>query len=169
VSTREQIRRTFSRLLPAAATAAMLAAPVVALLSVLWASSAPAAEPLEMLRAGQSFKCLFNAGIVAEWDGPRVKRELTSTVDMAYHFHDVDRVEGTARMIGSEGTRSVELIDSPAGFTFIDRTLSGNLSFTTVFAQQLPGGNFSAVHSRHVLLSSAPLPSQYYGICRRLD
>jgi hypothetical protein len=72
-------------------------------------------------------------------------------------------------MIGSEGTRTVGLIDSPSGFTFVDRNLSGNLSFTTVFAHQLPGGNFSAVHSRHVLLSSEPLPAQYYGICRRLD
>jgi hypothetical protein len=169
VRPREQNRRTFTGLLPAAVAAASLAAPIAGLLAVLLATPAPAAESLELLRAGRSFKCLFNAGVVAEWDGPRVKRELTSTVDMAYHFQDVDRVDGTARMIGSEGTRSVDLIDSPTGLTFIDRTLSGNLSFTTIFAQQLEGGNFSAVHSRHVLLSSAPLPSQYYGICRRLD
>ena len=156
--TREHDRRTFIALSPAALAAALLLA-----------TPAPAAEPLEQLGAARSFKCLFNAGIVAEWEGPRVRRELTSTVDMTYHFQDVDRVDGTARMLGSEGTRTVELIDSPAGLTFIDQTLSGNLSFTTVFAQQLQGGNFSAVHSRHVLLSSAPLPSQYYGICRRLD
>lgn len=130
---------------------------------------AAATGALEALRAVRTLKCLFNAGIVGAWDGPRVKRELTTTVDMAYHFHDIDRAAGKASMVGSEGTRSVEVVDSAAGLTFVDRTLSGNLSFTTVFAQQLPGGNFSAVHSRHVLLMSEPLPSQYYGICRQID
>jgi N-glycosylase/DNA lyase len=43
----------------------------------------------------------------------------------------------------------------------------GSLQVTVVYRSKTTQGAFNAVHSRHSEMMDVPIPSQYYGSCRR--
>jgi hypothetical protein len=77
---------------------------------------------------------------------------------------------GTARIIGNIGAGDILVKMTPAGITFIEETLFGNLNITTVFANYDSSASqrFVAVASRHQNING-PFPSQYHGTCTILE
>jgi hypothetical protein len=69
---------------------------------------------------------------------------------MVLHFDGIDLKKGTARLIGGVGAADVATIPTPSNLTFVEKTDSGNLNFTSVFPSYAKGSqNFIAVTSRH--------------------
>lgn len=86
-------------------------------------------------------------------------------------FDQIDKKNGTARMIGNNGAENVIAIDGRDSVHLVEITASGNMNITTIFQQRDARRNsFAGVHSRHVtLMSGGPLPSQYVGLCSKLN
>ena len=116
----------------------------------------------------ETLHCQFGSGYTADWlEGePKLTNDnLTKTGDPTV-FYGIDLKEGQALMMGNQGTEHLSVILSEAGLTFLEKTASGGLNITTVFANQRPGTErFAAVHSRHTFIAGHPLPSQYHGTC----
>lgn len=82
-------------------------------------------------------------------------------------FHDLDSDARTARVEGNNGTETVEYRRTGDQMQFIETTLAGNLTVTTVFAPPERGKPMPAVHSRHVRVSPANVSiSQLAGECQ---
>jgi hypothetical protein len=123
-------------------------------------------DTLRTLFSAKSLKCQFGPGSFGEWAGPKVAVQQ-ARFDVALHFDSIDAKTGKARMIGNQGATDVAVPVSLSGVTFIEQTGSGNMVFTTVFPEMVPGTDeFYAVTSRHMTLPGGPLPSQYHGKCR---
>ena len=119
----------------------------------------------QLLRA-KCLKCSFEEGVSTSWHAKGVKIESDQWKGDTI-FDSIDIKNGRARNIGNQGSADAIVIGSPAGITFIEKTGSGNMVFTTVFPLYSPGTDeFCAVMSRHMNLMTAVLPSQYYGTCR---
>jgi hypothetical protein len=88
---------------------------------------------------------------------------------------DIDEIEtedGTARVTGTSGAVHVTALLTVSSLHFMERSVTGTLNVTTVFA---PGGSaqtLRAVHARHDYLPmsipgfvSEPTVTQNYGTC----
>jgi hypothetical protein len=73
----------------------------------------------------------------------------------------VDQSKDKAYLKGNQGSAEVILIYNSYGWSFIEITGTGNVMSTTI---NLFG---DAVHSRHSIVDSKILPSQYYGKCEK--
>jgi hypothetical protein len=71
----------------------------------------------------------------------------------------IDETGKHATVTGAQGAHAVEVFTSPNGMTFIDRQKSGAVQVTTIDSAG------KSVHSRHVILGGALIPSQSYGKC----
>lgn len=117
-----------------------------------------------------SFRCKFSDGQVTEFDrgSPRVNRsnDLSDLV-----FDQVDPIKGTARFIGNLGAGSIQVLSGMGSFHLIEITRHGNVNLTTIFYDSIKNMNQSipVVHSRHVNTPSGPFPSQYLGLCTKLQ
>ena len=82
-------------------------------------------------------------------------------------FTSLDAANGTATLIGNLGAGTVEFRQNGNQLQFIEETVVGNLSVTTVFAPPREGASLPAVHSRHMLIAPANASiSQFAGSCR---
>jgi hypothetical protein len=124
-------------------------------------------DSFKVLLAARSLKCQIGPGSVAKWSDGKVAIEK-DTFASATHFDSIDLKSGKARLIGDQGASDVSVWATASGITFVEQTGFGNLVFTTVFSERIPGkADFYAVVSRHMLmLRGNPLPSQYHGSCR---
>lgn len=125
-------------------------------------------EAFSRLMTAQTISCDFNASIIAEWPRDRLSIEEGAGFENPLIFDNIDPEQGTARMIGNLGGADIVVIPTPSGLSFIESSVTGNLLLTTIFPTRRADGEFFAVHSRHVLLISDPLPSQAYGTCKVL-
>ena len=66
-----------------------------------------------------------------------------------------------AYMIGNAGSVEVLHYFSNQGLFIIEQTPSGNLTTTTINLTE-----FSTVHSRHIIIGSELVASQFYGSCK---
>jgi hypothetical protein len=117
------------------------------------------------LASVRSLKCEFPFLAVNEWEQdqptPKLKKQ-----DFAFHIDGIDLSQGKARIIGNAGLEDLVTIVGNGVLHFVERTPSGNLNVTSVFATRLKAHKFKAVHSRHVFIAGGPLPSQAYGYCQ---
>lgn len=126
------------------------------------------ADELQLLKA-KSLKCSFKIGQVASLKNEKYTLKKDSSFD-ELRFDSINSNQGTARMIGNQGAEDVLVLSTSAGITFVEETLLGNLSFTTVFHQKPVGFNeLVVIHSRHIDMLGVIIPSQYYGTCIILD
>lgn len=69
-------------------------------------------------------------------------------------------------IVGNMGTSDLHTIPTDRSLVFIEMSDSGNVMTTTVMLKGGLGTRAGdAVHSRHTVMGSALLPSQYYGRC----
>jgi hypothetical protein len=133
------------------------------------AQQTPEASVLRSLLAARSLKCSFSAYAFADWKSgkPNVTR---GHEDFGFHFDSIDVKAQKARLIGNEGAGDVTLFATGEGLHFMEQTLTGNITITTVFASRSSDG-FIAVSSRHMSFEplGRPRPSQYHGICKLWD
>ena len=116
-----------------------------------------------------SFRCNFIDGQITNFDKgtPTTKHESKFTELV---FDQIDIVKKTARLIGNIGVAQIQVIEGIELVHLVEITNSGNLNLTTIYFtdKSKNSGNFPVVHSRHLKISSSPLPSQYVGTCREL-
>jgi len=145
-------------------------------ISLLLISSVVSAEDdvFSKLVKARTIRCHLGKGAFAEWKNGKVEIEISrwskSPEACILIFDSIDLKAGKARIIGNQGARDVIALATPTGITFIEKTPAGNINVTTVFAKYNDGsGDFTFVHSRHLMLIEGPLPSQYYGVCEILE
>ena len=85
---------------------------------------------------------------------------------------EIDADSGTARVTGTSGPTHVTALLTISSLHFVERTVTGTLTITTVFASEGNVRTYRAVHSRHDYLPmslpgyvSEPSVSQNYGEC----
>ncbi len=72
----------------------------------------------------------------------------------------VETASGNAVMIGNNGFSEQVMVRGRDAITFLERLPTGAVQSTTI------ADNNQAVHSRHSVILSDLVPSQYYGSCR---
>lgn len=121
--------------------------------------------PQPSLEGTRSWRCEFPSIASNDWTRDRPTPTL-STQDFSFHIDNVDVAEGTARFVGNVGSADLEVVRGYEALHFFERTPSGNLHVTTIFAASAGADRLKAMHSRHALILGDPLPSQAYGYCR---
>jgi hypothetical protein len=101
--------------------------------------------------------------------GVSVKTEaLSDSFELV--FDQVDGEKGTGRLIGNLGGSDVVVFTSPDVTMILERVTTGAFQVTAIYSARRPDGTFKAVHSRHTpVFGGEPLPSQYYGSCRKFE
>lgn len=72
-----------------------------------------------------------------------------------------DTMTNDAFITGNNGVSSVYAVTGANAVTFLEKLSSGAVQSTTVTFQS------EAVHSRHTIIGSDLVPSQYYGTCEQ--
>lgn len=117
----------------------------------------------------------MTAGTEATWESGRLRvSELSGT--RTFIFDSIRREGGTdtgnARVLVGNSFAGDALVKlTGVGITFIEESLNGSPSFTTVFASVTPATQrFIAVKSAHSMLPDGRLsPEQYHGTCAILQ
>lgn len=76
---------------------------------------------------------------------------------MEFAYDDITK---KAVVIGSQGLADVEIHAGTHGLTFMEKLEGGVVQTTTV------ANNGKSVHSRHTIIVTDMVPSQYYGKCK---
>jgi len=106
--------------------------------------------PLSADAKSYRWKCSYNK--MASPEG--VKREERFSLEFAF-----DDITGKAVMIGNIGVADVDIHMGNLGVTFMEKLGGGAVQTTTVTR----GGE--SIHSRHSIIGSQVVPTQYYGTC----
>jgi hypothetical protein len=126
---------------------------------------AEGADTFEQLLRARSMKCLFHDGSLGDFQKGKLEVKKLRE-EMTIDFDAIDLKAGTARSLGENGASNETVLATPTGLTFIEKTGSGNVVVTTVFATKRTSQDFIAVMSRHMSMLGTVVPSQYYGTCR---
>lgn len=122
-------------------------------------------QALDCLMQAKHLRCNFGPGAVADWETSEARIELDQ-LDASLIIDSIDIRGQKARIIGKERPSEAIVLATPAGLTFIEQIVSGDLVFITVFPEYAEGREaFVAVMSRHMSLWGRPLLSQYHGTC----
>jgi len=127
----------------------------------------PAKNPLASIK---SLKCSFSTSSTGVWKSGAPEVQLKSD-PISFDVDSIDTQEGSARLITAEPTYLTALLTA-SSIHFMERTLQGSLTITTVFSIESTPGKLRAVRSRHEYLkislpgfASEPAVWQYYGEC----
>jgi hypothetical protein len=120
----------------------------------------------------KSLKCTFPVYSVGSWKNGDVKGEVRQAQQFSLEIDEIDTDGGTARVTGTSGPTHVTALLTISSLHFVERTVTGTLTITTVFASEGNVKAYRAVHSRHDYLPmslpgyvSEPSVSQNYGMC----
>lgn len=128
-----------------------------------------AADTLMHHLAPATFRCSFPNGVSADMRGASVKTEVLSE-RFELVFDQIDGAKGTGRLIGNQGGGDVVVVASPEVTMILETVAAGAIQVTAIYSARRPDGAYKAVHSRHTaVFGGEPLPSQYYGSCRKLE
>ena len=117
----------------------------------------------------QSFRCNFSDGFSTNWDSGKASSVRGGKMAEMV-FDQLDTKNGTGRMIGNAGVENVQVIRGDGSIHILERTPTGNLNITTIFGPiQKNPNEFPVVHSRHINIMGGPFPSQYVGLCKKLN
>lgn len=107
-----------------------------------------------------TMKMVHNGVLNPTYYANRSSDGLTLTI------RDLDPSAGTATVAGNNGSERVQYRSAPSQMQFIETTMTGNLTATTVFAPPGIGQPMPVVHSRHIELAPANISiSQFAGEC----
>lgn len=127
----------------------------------------PAKNPLASVK---TLKCSFSTSSTGVWKGGTPEVQLKND-PISFDVDSIDTQEGSARLVTAEPTYLTALLTA-SSIHFMERTLQGSLTITTVFSIESTPGRLRAVRSRHEYLkislpgfASEPAISQYYGEC----
>jgi hypothetical protein len=130
--------------------------------------SAQASEKKNALADIRVLKCSFPVSATGSWKEWTPKAEIPPGPALTLVIDEIDIDGGTARI----GTTHTTALLTQNSVHFMERTMAGSLTMTTVLAQKSPKGTFRAVRSRHDYLQMAipgfvaePSVSQHYGEC----
>jgi hypothetical protein len=128
----------------------------------------PDKNPLALVR---SLKCTFPVSATGTWKGGVAQPPQTRTEETAFEVDSIDAQEGSARLVAADPVYVTALLTA-SSMHFMERTLQGSLTVTTVFSLENAPGKLRAVRSRHDYLKmslpgyvSEPTVSQHYGEC----
>ena len=120
----------------------------------------------------KSLKCKFPVYSVGSWKNGEPKAEVRQAQQFTLDIDEIDADSGTARVTGTSGPTHVTALLTISSLHFVERTVTGTLTITTVFASEGNVKTYRAVHSRHDYLPmslpgyvSEPSVSQNYGEC----
>src|SRR5436190_16708198 len=149
------------------------AAAVLLALSTAGATHAQSTDknPLAGVKA---MKCRFSIYASGAWakqtqePGAQIRQPETLTLDI----DEIDTDSGSGRVTGTAGPAEVTALLTLSSLHFMERSVTGTLNITTVFAGETDAKTFRAVHARHDYLpmslpgfQSEPSVSQHYGVC----
>jgi hypothetical protein len=146
-------------------------AMIVAFTAALAGDALPAAAQSAQARltSAKGLACTFPVVAVGTWTKGAPEAAVKDS-KLTVQFDNIDRDDGTARVIGDYGPS--EIIVRMAGDTlhFVQSFRDGPLYITTVFSKETHDGRLQAAHSRHEYTAvSLPgftsRPEQYYGDC----
>ena len=118
----------------------------------------------------QSFRCNFTEGMRTNYDTGKPSTKKTNDIGELV-FDQLDTKKGTGRLLGNNGASDVNAFLGSNSIHIIEQTISGNINITTIYDKVKKGlDNHPVVHSRHLNLpGSGPLPSQFVGLCKKLN
>jgi hypothetical protein len=147
---------------------ALAFAGVILLFGALASAQSPDQNPLARVK---SLKCKFTVYSVGSWKGGVPQGEVKQA-QLSLDIDEIETEDGTARVTGTSGAVHVTALLTVSSLHFMERSVTGTLNVTTVFA---PGGSaqtLRAVHARHDYLPmsipgfvSEPTVTQNYGTC----
>jgi hypothetical protein len=124
------------------------------------------------LASVKSLKCRFPVYTVGSWKNGEPKAEVRQAQEFSLDIDEIDTDGGVARVSGTSGPTHVTALLTISSLHFMERTVTGTLTITTVFASETVPRKYRAVHSRHDYLPmslpgfvSEPSVSQNYGEC----
>jgi hypothetical protein len=126
---------------------------VAAAVAVAFAFAAGAAaqttdqNPLTHVKA---LKCTFTVFATGSWSkaqepSAQVRQPETLTLDI----DDIDTDSGSGRVTGTAGPAEVTALLTYSSLHFMERSVTGTLNITTVFAGDANAKTFRAVYTRH--------------------
>jgi hypothetical protein len=137
-------------------------------LSICLVAAAPA-DPVSLARV-KELRCSFSIYASGSWKtavSAQTKGE-ESSVDIVA----IDVQEGTAEIKDATPPTPVTAMLVGSSLHILERTMSGSLTITTVFADVTPAGKLRAVQSHHEYVPvnlpgflAQPSVSQHYGEC----
>ena len=125
------------------------------------------------LAAIKALKCRFSVYTSGSWTKTldpqaQVRQPETLLLDV----DEIDTDSGSARVTGTAGPADVTALLTISSLHFMERSVTGTLNITTVFASDPGATTFRAVYTRHDYLpmslpgfQSEPSVSQHYGVC----
>jgi hypothetical protein len=146
---------------------------MVALALVLAGASSLPAQTTENnpLARVKGLKCTFLVYAAAKWKNGGAQPEIRQA-QLSLDIDEIDTDSGTARVTGSTGPVHVTALLTVSSLHFMERSVTGTLNVTTVFASEPGVKTLRAVHARHDYLPmsipgfvSEPTVSQHYGMC----
>ena len=116
-------------------------------------------------------KCAFSVYAVGTWKGGEPQAQIKQA-QLGLEIDEIDADGGSARVTGTSGPVEVTALLTVSSLHFMERSVTGTLNVTTVFAPANSEQKLRAVHSRHDYLPmsipgfvSEPTVSQNYGMC----
>jgi hypothetical protein len=118
-------------------------------------------------------KCRFSIYASGSWtktQEPQAQVRQPETLQL--EIDEIDTDTGSGRVTGTAGPADVTALLTISSLHFMERSVTGTLNVTTVFAGEPDAKTFRAVHTRHDYLpmnlpgyQSEPSVSQHYGVC----
>lgn len=149
----------------------------VAIAAVLFLATAHAAfaqstenNPLAKVK---KLKCQFSIYSSGSWTKTQEPQAQVRQPEMlSLDIDEIDTDSGSGRVTGTSGPADVTALLTLSSLHFMERSVTGTLNITTVFAGDPDAKIFRAVHARHDYLpmslpgyKSEPSVSQHYGTC----
>ena len=149
--------------------AALIAATVLAATHVVVAQTTDK-NPLAQVK---HLKCRFSVYASGSWTkAQEPQAQVRQPETLALEIDEIDTDSGSGRVTGTAGPADVTALLTISSLHFMERSVTGTLNITTVFAGDADAKTFRAVHARHDYLpmslpgyQSEPSVSQHYGTC----
>jgi hypothetical protein len=128
----------------------------------------PDKNPLARVK---SLKCTFSTYASVSWKTGEPQGQIKAE-DVVLQIEGIDTEEGTAQIVGA-GAIHITALLTGSSLHLMERSMAGNLTVTTVFAQPNAKGKLRAVRSQHDYIQmnipggyvSEPTVTQRYGEC----
>jgi hypothetical protein len=118
-------------------------------------------------------KCRFSVYASGSWTKAQEPQgQIRQPETLQLEIDEIDADSGSGRVTGTAGPAEVTALLTISSLHFMERSVTGTLNITTVFAGDPDAKTFRAVHTRHDYLpmslpgyQSEPSVSQHYGVC----
>jgi len=111
---------------------------------------------------GPRYDCTFEPG--ASWHVEEGAFKTDETAPLKFAISKISRKDQTAELTTETGRTDLKVVSAIGALHFIEVTVSGNLTLTTLYGE---GDRIPAAHSRHVGIAGQPVGGQRTGFCVR--